>query len=83
MEIVKNEVKINRREMQAIKRLDHHDLEEYLTSVHGKGRQAATAQWKQAVAETLQETKGIGPGRKELFWERLKNKISGVEKPSA
>ena len=69
--------------MQAIKRLDHHDLEEYLTAVHGKGRQAATAQWKQTVAETLQETKGIGPGRKELFWERLKNKISGVEKPSA
>lgn len=73
--------------MQAIKRLDHHELEEYLTMVYGKGydkgRVAATAQWKQAVEETLMETKGIGPGRKELFRERLKNKISGAEKPSA
>lgn len=67
-----------------IKRLDHHDLEEYLTMVYGKGydkgRAAAAAQWKQAVEETLQETKGIGPGRKELFRERLNGKMNGVGK---
>ena len=70
--------------MQAIKRLDHHELEEYLTMVYGKGydkgRVAATAQWKQAVEETLMETKGIGPGRKELFRERLDGKMNGVGK---
>lgn len=80
MEIVKNGVRINRKEMQAIKRLDHHELEEYLTMVYGKGRQAATGQWKQAVTETLLETKGIGPGRKELFVERLNGKMNGVGK---
>lgn len=70
--------------MQAIKRLDHHELEEYLTMVYGKGydkgRAAAAAQWKQAVEETLMETKGIGPGRKELFRERLDGKMNGVGK---
>ena len=70
-----------------IKRLDHHDLEEYLTMVYGKGydkgRAATATQWKQAVEETLQETKGIGPGRKELFLERLNGKNSGIGNPSA
>lgn len=31
--------------------------------------------WQQAVEDALKETKGIGPGRKELFLERLHQKL--------
>ena len=37
--------------------------------------------WQKAVKDTLDETKGIGPGRKELFLERLDQKLNPKTDP--
>lgn len=75
MEIREGNVRINRKEMREIKRLDHRQLEEKLTEAYARGHYLAARKWQQAVEETLDQTKGIGPSRKELFLERLKLKI--------
>lgn len=41
----------------------------------------AEQSWRRAVETTLDETKGIGPGRKALFLERLDRKIRGQQEP--
>lgn len=66
--------------MQAIKRMDHKQMEGKLTEVYETGFQDGQAKernWRQAVKETLEETKGIGPGRKDLILERLDRKMEG------
>ena len=84
MEIRGRNVRINRKEMQAIKRMDHKQMEEKLTEAYKTGfrdGQAKGQNWRQAVRETLEETKGIGPGRKELILERLERKMEGQQEP--
>lgn len=78
MEIREGNVRINRKEMQALKRMDHKQMEGKLTEAYESGfrdGQAEGQNWRQAVKETLEETKGIGPGRKELILERLDRKM--------
>lgn len=74
--------------MQAIKRMDHKQMEGKLTEVYEAGfrdgqiaGQAKERNWRQAVKETLEETKGIGPGRKELILERLDRKMERQQEP--
>lgn len=84
MEIRGRNVRINRKEMQAIKRMDHKQMEEKFTEAYKTGfrdGQAKGQNWRQAVRETLEETKGIGPGRKELILERLERKMEGQQEP--
>lgn len=83
MEIREGSVKINRKEMREIKRMDHQQLEDKLTEAYARGHYLAARKWQQAVEETLEQTKGIGPGRKGLFLERLKMKIQESKNPSA
>lgn len=68
--------------------MDHRQMEGKLTEAYETGFQDGQAaeqakargqNWRQAVEETLVETKGIGPGRKELFLERLDRKIEGQQ----
>ena len=59
-------------------------MEEKLTEAYETGfldGQASGQNWKQAVKEALEETKGIGPGRKELFLERLDRKMERPQDP--
>lgn len=74
--------------MQAIKRMDHKQMEGKLTEVYETGfqdgqtdGQTKERNWRQAVKETLEETKGIGPGRKDLILERLDRKMEGYQEP--
>lgn len=70
--------------MQAVKRMDHKQMEEKLTEAYKAGfrdGQAAGRNWRQAAREALEETKGIGPGRKELILERLDRKMEGYQEP--
>lgn len=83
MEIKEGRIRINRKEMREIKRMDHRQLEDKLTEAYARGHYIAARKWKQAVEETLEQTKGIGPSRKELFLERLKLKIQESKSPSA
>lgn len=82
MEIREGRIRINRKEMREIKRMDHRQLEEKLTEAYARGHYLAARKWEQAVEETLDQTKGIGPNRKELFLERLKLKIQEGKSPS-
>lgn len=64
--------------------MDHKQMEEKLTEAYEMGfrdGQARGQNWKQAVKETLEETKGIGPGRKELILERLDRKMERPQDP--
>lgn len=64
--------------------MDHKQMEEKLTEAYETGfrdGQAGRQNWKQAVKETLEETKGIGPGRKELILERLERKMERPQDP--
>lgn len=83
MEIREGNVRITRKEMQEIKRMDHRQMEDKLTEVYARGHYLAARKWQQAVEETLDQTKGIGPSRKELFLERLRLKIREGKHPSA
>lgn len=85
MELREGKVRITRKEMREIKRMDHGQLEEKLGEAYKaghldgrkeQGREAERQQedFRRAVEETLIETKGIGPGRRELFLERLEAK---------
>ena len=95
MEIRNEKVSINRKEMQEIKKMDHHQMERKLQEAYDAGyfngkatgmklagersediMKARKNAWQQAVRNTLDETKGIGPGRRELFLERLDQKLS-------
>lgn len=76
--------------MQAIKRMDHKQMEGKLTEVYETGfrdgqeagrAKAGGQNWRQAVKDNLEETKGIGPGRKELILERLDRKMEGYQEP--
>jgi len=63
--------------------MDHQQIEDKLTDACEIGAcvsRIENARWKQAVEQTLDETKGIGPGRKELFLERLKLKLAAGQK---
>lgn len=92
MEIKEGSVRINRKEMREIKRMDHRQIEEKLQEAYDTGfqdggkspRQAGagaegTPNWRKAVESALEETKGIGPGRKALFLERLDRKTKGQQ----
>lgn len=97
MEIKEGSVRINRKEMQEIKRMDHRQMEGKLQEAYDTGvndgleagKTAGRAEagtdaernWRQSVEATLEETKGIGPGRKALFLERLDRKIRGQQEP--
>ena len=83
MEIREENVRITRKEMQEIKRMDHRQMEDRLTEAYARGHCLAARKWQQAVEETLEKTKGIGPRRKELFLEQLKLKIKENEGESA
>lgn len=83
MEIREGKIRVNRKEMREIKRMDHQQLEDKLTEAYARGHYLAARKWEQAVEETLGQTKGIGPSRKELFLERLKLKIREDGSPSA
>lgn len=65
--------------------MDHGQLEKKLSEAYEAGEAAGCREgfrraerqqesFRRAVEETLAETKGIGPGRKELFLERLEAK---------
>lgn len=75
MEIREGRIRINRKEMREIKRMDYKQLEDKLTEAYARGHYLANRKWQKAVEETLEQTKGIGPSRKELFLERLRLKI--------
>ena len=75
MEIREGRIRINRKEMREIKQMDHKQLEDKLTEAYARGHYLANRKWQKAVEETLEQTKGIGPSRKELFLERLRLKI--------
>lgn len=83
MEIREGRIRINRKEMREIKRMDHKQLEDKLTEAYASGHYLANRKWQQAVEETLDQTKGIGPSRKELFLERLRLKIREGKHPYA
>ena len=72
--------------MREIKRMDHRQIEEKLQEAYdtgfqngGKSAGQAGAGWRKAVESALEETKGIGPGRKALFLERLDRKTKGQQ----
>ncbi len=82
--------------MQALKRMDHRQIEGKLQEAYDAGFRAGkesagagTAEtgenerrkWKQAVETALELTKGIGPGRKELFRERLNRELERQQDP--
>lgn len=55
--------------------MDHQQIEDKLTEAYDEGVSASRG-WMKLVEQTLEETKGIGPGRKALFLERLKFKVA-------
>ena len=75
--------------MQAIKKMDHSQMETKLTEAYLKGYEKAgeyiTAQeqdriflhqsWRDAVKQSISSLPGIGPKRKELFAEYLKENL--------
>lgn len=81
MEIRKRNVTISRKEMQEIKRMDHRQMEGKIQEAYNAGFRDRDKNWRRAVESTLEETKGIGPGRKELILERLDRKIRGQQDP--
>lgn len=51
MEIREGSVKINRKEMKEMKRMDHQQLEEKLTEAYARGHYLAARKWQRAVKE--------------------------------
>lgn len=87
MELMQGKIKINRKEMQKIRKMDHAQLEQCLTEVMWMGYTASeegtdrdirqevknnNRGWQQAVQAAVTTMKGIGEKRKELFMEYLK-----------
>ena len=84
---MQGKIKINRKEMQKIRKMDHMQLEQCLTEVMWMGYTASeegtdrdirqevennNRGWQQAVQTVVKTMKGIGEKRKELFMEYLK-----------
>lgn len=79
---------INRKEMRAIKQMDHKQIEEVLETAFEKGYQRALEKreesknikkiYEMAVIETLDSFKGIGEKRRETFLFMYKEKIEQI-----
>ena len=67
--------------MQEIKRMDHRQMEGKIQEAYNAGFRDRDKNWRRAVESTLEETKGIGPGRKELILERLDRKMERPQDP--
>lgn len=76
---------INRKEMRAIKQMDHRQLEEVLTNAYEIGLHRAAEENKEsekiiktcevALCETLNNFKGIGDKRKDIFLLMYKERL--------
>lgn len=86
MELDQGKVRINRKEMLRIKKMDHAQMEQCLTDVMWMGYRASeegtdrdirreveenNRNWQQAVQKTVEVLKGIGEKRKNLLMEHL------------
>ena len=68
MEIREGRIRINRKEMREIKRMDHQQLENKLTEAYARGHYLAARKWEQAVEETLGRPRVSARAGKSCFW---------------
>ncbi len=61
--------------------MDHRQMEGKIQEAYNAGFRDRDKNWRRAVESTLEETKGIGPGRKELILERLDRKMERPQDP--
>lgn len=61
--------------------MDHRQMEGKIQEEYDAGFRDRDKNWRRAVESTLEETKGIGPGRKELILERLDRKMERPQDP--
>lgn len=61
--------------------MDHRQMEGKIQEAYDAGFRDRDKNWRRAVESTLEETKGIGPGRKELILERLDRKMERPQDP--
>ena len=92
MEVKNGRISINRKEMQSIKKMDHQQIEDRLTAAYRLGqaemaelrqkldhdRKIQDLNWQQAVFTSMEQLKGLGEKRKELFTEYLKENLKKV-----
>lgn len=84
MQLRQEKIRINRKEMREIKRMDHAQMEQRLTEAMSLGYAAGKAErdreitcaveetgrrWQSAVQKAVKALKGIGEKRKELLME--------------
>lgn len=78
MELRNGVIKITRKEMQEIKKMDHQQMERKLTAVYQIGKEdekPIEGKWEDAVREAVQGIKGIGEKRREELIERISDAI--------
>lgn len=78
MELRNGVIKITRKEMQEIKKMDHQQMERKLTAVYQIGKEdekPIKEKWEDAVREAVQGIKGIGEKRREELIERIRDAI--------
>ena len=78
MELRNGVIKITRKEMQEIKKMDHQQMERKLTAVYQIGKEderPIEEKWEDAVREAVQGIKGIGEKRREELIERISDAI--------
>lgn len=78
MELRNGVIKITRKEMQEIKKMDHQQMERKLTAVYQIGKEdekPIKEKWEDAVREAAQGIKGIGEKRREELIERISDAI--------
>lgn len=87
MELKEGKIRISRKEMREIKKMDHSQMERKLTEAmeigYCKDREGAVLEennwhWRQAVEDALEALPGIGVKRKELFMEYLRQNLGEV-----
>lgn len=71
MEIKEMRVNITREEMRRVRKMDHRQLENYLTEIYLQGREEGFNRKGETsrLERTLEKVKGIGQKRKELILE--------------
>lgn len=87
MQLRQEKIRINRKEMREIKRMDHAQMEQRLTEAMRLGYTASEAErdleialaveetgrrWHQALQKAVKALRGIGEKRKELLMEYVK-----------
>lgn len=93
MELKQGKIRINRKEMRAIKKMDHAQMEQCLTDVMWMGYTASeegtdreisreieenNQNWQQAVQTAVEALKGIGDKRRSLLMEYLEIELKKV-----